>query len=325
MGHKSTGFRVSSLNLRILKQLEADGLDLKELRLIASKASDLETLSANQVSLSDLIEFHTDKSWELSRLKTLEFSSCSLSTLDSLHLPEHYPYLESLVLTHNDLETLNGYRFKNLDSLTELDLSDNRVSSLSDPSIFEECRSLKKINLSGNNIHYIHIHSFGGLFNLEELDLSNNSDQLVLFDGLFRDLAKLKRVNLRGNGLRNINLATLFKRTSQLTQLDLSNNQLDNSCINEESFKSLTKHSSLTELNLQNNRLKHIDFVRNLSKLESLDLSGNQIESIYDANGLNLLGRLKSLLRLDLTRNPNMEPFKPDSFAHLQKRCLVLI
>ena len=80
----------------------------------------------------------------------------------------------------------------------------------------------------------------------------------------------------------------------------MSTNQIDDTSINKDAIESLELKFGLTSFNLSDNKIKNISFIRNLTKLVDLKLSGNNIESIsYDQVG-NLFGRLKLLKNADL-------------------------
>mgnify|MGYP000197477477 CR=1 FL=1 len=99
---------------------------------------------------------------------------------------------------------------------------------------------------------------------------------------------------------------------SQLTELDLSGNQLDSisplsglSQLNQlglsynqlSDMRPLSRLSQLTELDLSGNQLIDIRPLSDLSQLTELDLSGNQLDNISPLSGLS------QLTRLDLSGN----------------------
>ena len=82
----------------------------------------------------------------------------------------------------------------------------------------------------------------------------------------------------------------------------------------------LNESIELTELILRNNQLENVEFIRNMTRLETLDLSQNKIKSL-ESNGYNLLGRLISLKRLKLSDN-QIGTLQPEMFTHLKHRLI---
>ena len=280
---------------------------------------DLPELSKLCVRYSDQSLFEKfnvkEKKQVSSRITTLDFSFNLGVKVDSLF--SYFPSLTELILSGTSLDKLEAVLFSGLENLFKLDVSNNLIETLEDQSLFRPLEKIEFINLSRNKLKKIHHRLFKKLINLKTLDLSNNPQLSRLNNGLFRDMVKLETIDLSGNGLKQIDINKLFKYTTCLKSLRLSSNQLDNQSINQASFVSLKIQFELTELDISHNLLSDMTFIRNLCKLEQLNLSHNLFTVIYDEAGLNLLGRLMSLKRFNLSHNPLKIPLNPMDLHHL--------
>ncbi|KAF7154722.1 hypothetical protein RHSIM_Rhsim01G0111800 [Rhododendron simsii] len=93
----------------------------------------------------------------------------------------------------------------------------------------------------------------------------------------------------------------ILAELSNLEELDLSSNTLDNSIL-----PSLNKLSNLKFLNLATNALNGSISAKefgSLNNLKELDLSSNQVVSILTVNGLRILSNLSNLENIDLRYN----------------------
>lgn len=260
----------------------------------------------------------------LADLTSIDFSHSSIASLEHVTLGARCRELTELILSGNSLQVIKPEWFAGLDNLYKLDLSNNLIESLDDPDIFVDCDILRELNISGNKLKQFK-HPI--IKRLEYLNLSNNSID-VIPDDMFKP-GSLCKLNLSGNGIKKFNLDRLFNNLAGLHEIDLSHNQLCNRSINEESAKLLQVQRNRTAMilsfnpsiaiNLSHNQLTDLKFVRNLVQFTDLNLSYNKIESIYDEKGVNLLGRLVNLKRLDLSHN-QLRTIKQVDLDYLTKR-----
>jgi Leucine-rich repeat (LRR) protein len=237
----------------------------------------------------------------LNNLPALETFSCarsfSLRTVEDL---SSLPKLIKLDFTDcRNLENVDG--INNLFFLSELKFSECGLESFSGqrnlPSIkdisFAECRKLKDISGISNltsitNLDFttcLALTSVEAIANLPELTILNLSfcRTLTSLKGL-SNLPKLAFLNLR-TCVRLSSIEGLDQFRS-LTSLDLSGCQALNN------YENLAALASLTILYLEEtNNLKEIDFLNNLTKLESFYFSGGKVTKI----NLNKLFNLKNL------------------------------
>ncbi|KAH9501981.1 hypothetical protein DERF_012784 [Dermatophagoides farinae] len=238
---------------------------------------------------------------EMASLNKLESLSIAKNNLVTLHGElSSLKTLRSLILRHNRINN-NGIPVDlfRLEELFVLDLSHNCLKSI--PCDLEKCRTLLVLNLSNNQIETIPNHLFINLTDLLILNLSDNN--LVTLPPQMRRLVNLQILNLSNNPLGH-NQLKLLQSLHSLQSLNLSNTQrtLQNMPT------SLDNLTNLTELNLSSNELHRIpDVVYTLTSLKRLNLSDNQITEIstsidqcwFNLEVLNLSrNRLKSLPQL---------------------------
>jgi Leucine-rich repeat (LRR) protein len=149
-----------------------------------------------------------------------------------------------------------------------LDLSNNQLSTL--PPELLQLKHLATLLLSNNQITDIDPDVIGQMTTLEVLDLSGN--ELRVLPASIGRLTRLRRLLLSDNALRQI--PNELASCQALEELHLRNNFLDSSA-----FSSQFAWQSL-------------------SRLEKLDVSGNQLEALPPLN------RCKNLRKLKIHDNP---------------------
>jgi hypothetical protein len=155
---------------------------------------------------------------------------------------------------------------------------------------------LKKLCIIGKDLEKLFRKSFFESFpDLEKLDLGDNKIGKWRFPGRF---ASLKKLCMRNNKLKNV--PEFHGAFSKLCKIDLSNNQLKTL---PDSFVELANgllildlsnnkfvelpgwfkyFTNLRELRLRGNQLKTIpEFFKKFKKLETLDISDNQLTQMY--------------------------------------------
>ncbi len=194
----------------------------------------------------------------------IDLSDMDISEPNCLNGIENYSAtLETLKISHNDLENLNLSQFSDCKNLIELNVSYNNLTSI-DLSPLSNCRNLKRIILFQNQLTEIDISPLSSCINLESLNLDNNSIEYIditalssckIFNSLFLfhnnllsiDLSPLSsceyltRIYLSDNQLTNIDLTPLWNLT--LSYLYINGNPLDSaSCAQVCDF--ITDHPS---------------------------------------------------------------------------------
>ena len=230
-----------------------------------------------------------DVLWQLGHLTDLNLSGNQIETLpDALYLLRH---LTDLNLSGNQLETLPDVLWQ-LGHLTDLNLGGNQLETL--PPRIGNLTELATLNLRDNQLTDLP-QELGELSQLDTLDLSGN--QLTALPAELKQISRLRHLNLSGNRLPDIPAG--LDELSRLDSLDLSANQLTDLSISE---AVLTKTSQwprgLIQLDLSDNQLTALPLALVQFRLESLNLSHNQLTDFHLDQG-----QLRSLIELNLSHN----------------------
>ncbi|XP_068446179.1 podocan [Clinocottus analis] len=244
------------------------------------------------------------------KLEILTMSSNFLRVVP-MNLPSS---LYRLHLKSNKIEKIPPGAFDNLPNLRELYLQNNLLSNEGmDNETFSQLSSLECLDLSNNNLSVV---PKGLPRNLVLLHLEKNSINSIPKDSL-ASVRNLEYLLLHNNKLRSRSIhPTAFQGLKKLHTLHMYNNLLErvprglpkraktlmilHNFINEISRNDLALLFSLTELNLSYNKLTspkvHREAFRKLRILETLDLSGNSLQSMP-------MGLPRSLLVLEIKNN----------------------
>ncbi|KAL7239567.1 hypothetical protein ACSBR2_005461 [Camellia fascicularis] len=227
----------------------------------------------------------------LSSLKTLNLRFIHLHR--SIDIGEfcNMNNLKELDLRENGIEDIKGFeQLSVLGKLELLDLSYNSFNNNILPSL-GVLSSLKTLSLLYNRLTAsIDIGEFRNMNNLEELDLSDNSIEDVKGFERLSVLGKLELLRLDKNLFNNSILASLGVLSS-LKTLSLSQNRLNGSIVIGE-FHNM---SNLEQLDLSHNDIDNIKGLKSLSKLKMLNLRWNELKGLVTSNGLDGLKHLQEL------------------------------
>ena len=249
--------------------------------------------------------------------ESLENIKCNLNVLD---------------LSNNQINNLPIKMLQACHALKSVSLANNSLSGF-DSGFFDNLKRLERLDLSGNRVVSLSGRQLRDLVNLIHLDLSNNQLSILvesshLFDSMAQTLQVLK---LSNNQLKTIE-SEVFKPLIQLRELDMSHNQLalldkdtlsglnrlthlhlaqnDINSLHEMAFESV---SDVLVLDLSHNLLRESpQALKSLKKLQTLDLSFNDLMDLSNASFLNLT----SLWRLQLNNN-NIKNISKDVFSKL--------
>ncbi|KAK9218558.1 hypothetical protein WN943_007195 [Citrus x changshan-huyou] len=215
--------------------------------------------------------------------------------------------LTSLDLSYNGLEgSINIKEFDSLSNLEELDMSGNEIDNFEAPQGYRGLRKLKSLHLSkakirdGNKL----LQSMGSFPSLNTLHLSSNNftDIATTTTQALETLSRLSNLTILdlSDNLFNNSILSFVARLSSLTSLYLSYNGLEGS-INIKEFDSL---SNLEELDMSGNEIDNFEVpqgYRGLRKLKSLYLSEVKIRD--GSKLLQSMGSFPSLNTLYLQSN----------------------
>ncbi len=216
----------------------------------------------------------------------LDLSDLGLSDLSALSVCKE---LKKLDLSGNEISDLTP--LMDLPKLEWLSIKDNLVLDLRP---LMGIGTLGYLNAEGNTVSSTA--ALASLQNLSELYLANNP--IADFSGL-KTMANLRTLGLENTGLGDEALQNLYSLTN-LTRLRLYENDAlsgegvdklkraipgctvgTSELIYSYEFAGEKYRSDITELSLSGRDLKDISDLSHFSKLESLDLSNNNIENIY--------------------------------------------
>ncbi|KAK7926017.1 hypothetical protein WMY93_008327 [Mugilogobius chulae] len=180
--------------------------------------------------------------------------------------------LKILDLSRNHLSAFAVHKTKigPLGSVESLDLSSNGLYTDMTDYFLSDSPSLVNISLSGNSITKISSDAFRGSLSLRKVNLHNNVI-MEIEDGAFDSLDHLSDLDLSKNSINCITDFNLYN----LKSLNLSQNSL-------EMFQSSPSDeiSQLVSLDLSQNKLPLLPLIPRKNKLEYLDVSRNQIQSV---------------------------------------------
>jgi internalin A len=172
-----------------------------------------------------------------------------------------------------------------LTNLTSLNLSNNKINTL--PESIGQLSNLTFLNLSNNKINTLP-ESIGQLPNLTFLELWDN--QLSILPESIGKLNNLTSLNIGLNRLQE--LPASISSLSKIVALSVTFNH----CSELQSIGNLT---SINELDISGNQIKILpEWLSKLENITSLDLSYNQLETLPS-----WIGKLSKLKELKLTSN----------------------
>ncbi|XP_053121629.1 LOW QUALITY PROTEIN: TLR4 interactor with leucine rich repeats [Hemicordylus capensis] len=191
--------------------------------------------------------------------------------------------LQRLDLQYNRIRTLHPKAFERLARLEELYLGNNLLTALA-PGTLRPLVKLRILYVNANEINYLNSVSFAGLSSLVKLRLDGNALG-SLGDATFSGLTNLLYLHLEANRIRWLS-RNAFAGLGKLRFLDLSGNQ--------------------------QNSLRHADTFRPMHLLNTLFLSGNNLQQL----GNGLFQHLSSLAKLSLSGN-RLAWLAPEAFTGL--------
>ncbi|GAB6022859.1 defense response [Chamberlinius hualienensis] len=224
------------------------------------------------------------------KLQVLNLANNQLGEIPNGALRYSYKLI-TLVLSDNNISTLDKNLFDKQTLLVELELQNNSLSF--NENIFQKLRKLEYLNLSNNGFVNITNVMFSSLPKLTKLILIENNITFIEKDS-FDNLTYLNYLALGKNQLNIQN--EVFKNVFKLEYLDLAYNEQEDIPVNL--FSSLY---NLKTLLLHHNKIRNLPdgLFDSLPQLFKLDLQINQIGFISDA----IFAKLTRLVILNLSYN----------------------
>lgn len=262
-----------------------------------------------RISDLQITEFQAELLTGANELQTLDLSFNKLEELPSKTFLSAGKLVE-INLSYNRIATMPSDVF-----LGETDMIDSTTSHTYQPLI-----GLKTIRLNNNNLTFIDPNWFRYLRNLETITLNDNHLAEIDLNAAFRDKFALRSVYLQNNNFSRIFTGTFAK---ELDYFDASNNPNNNDLqpirVNAKWFYISSTNSfqcyipaKAVIVRADHNRIKTVivEVVPN-TKLQQLHLHHNEIDSA------NFLSELSSLQTINLSHN-ELTHLDPKVFANMR-------
>ncbi|XP_063160392.1 toll-like receptor 7 [Candoia aspera] len=185
-------------------------------------------------------------------------------------------YGKTLDLSRNNIFFIKSSDFYQFRDLKCLNISSNAMSQAFNGSEFFYLSSLKYLDLSNNRIDLLHMNAFQHLKELEVLNLSDNSyyfkaEGVTLMLGFTKSLVNLKILIMNGN---EISVSTDEGMAS-------------------DSIKTLEFRRNRLDILWKEGNSEYFAFFKNLTNLDSLDISENFLTSLLPGVFYNLPPKLR--------------------------------
>ncbi|XP_022104661.1 uncharacterized protein LOC110986779 [Acanthaster planci] len=304
-GSFSRLWRLKALDLSDNHISDVAPIAVLSLRQLILSQNDLEQLNASTFRrLSLLRELYLDQNtiWSIHEGTFRNLPSLmKLSLKDNLLTDDPVGWftqtpLEELHLSYNRIPLTSGIRGwfgENATlNLKLLFLESNGIKFLP-KDVFAGLQTLEVLNLNGNRLTVVNKHDFSGLTGLQELQLNDNDLMEIHEESLIQtpsllfltvDRNRLKNLTLRPTGsittlsvasnrLQNIAGLTNGAVVESLLDLTLTSNHL-------EDIFGLNSLPALLSLRLDYNRVQRVPEFQNLTSLQNVDLSFNEIKGM---------------------------------------------
>ncbi len=258
----------------------------------------IQDLYDNQAT-KDLLAFMMDNG-----LVILDLENLFLTSLDGFQVLPNLETVQALLLSNNQLTTLDKTLLSHLPVLQNLSLHTNNLTTLL-PNTFADLPLLQHLDLANNDVTAVDVAAFTNLQSLTWLNLNNNR-LTTLHKSTFNHVPQLVELDLGSNVLTELD-PLIFNTIPHLELLDLSDNELET--VHPHTFAHL---DSLQELELGGNLFTTINptIFTHLQQLEKLNLSFNGITTLHPA----VCSNLPCLLTLNLSGN-HLQELHPTVFA----------
>ncbi|PNF41103.1 hypothetical protein B7P43_G06232 [Cryptotermes secundus] len=279
----SSTLEVIDASFNYISELDPSALssvsNLKELNVSNNKISNLsQDIFANNpelvkldVSNNHIVTIHRDAFRRNPKITEIYAGSNGMTYLHPATFSGN-PQLTKVTVSWNKIQDISPQTFYNNPNLEYLDFNNNKLKALN-PGIFQNNPSLKSVDLSSNSLVTIHDTTFHHNPKLEHLFLSRN-EHIRLHNGLIILASSLKVFDARHCNLSSLP-ANFFKNSTALRQLLLGGN-------------------NLTSLDCVSNN-NDDDYVDTLTKLQVIDVSHNQLQTINVEVLKNKMTQLESL------------------------------
>ena len=256
-------------------------------RNLFSKMVGLEEIYLYKNQLEDICD---SSSSIFDNMKHLKFLDIHSNHLTIFNIFTEMPILDSLLLSYNQLQHING--LDKCYNLTNLDLNNNKISEF--PSDILKLKKLSTLNLQNNDLNSIP-NTLGLMNNLIRLNIEGNP--------LKRLVGKMR--NCTTQELKNYLKSRITEQdldNTPMTKEDLYDiNDVENNLNNQIIPNIYNNGLMMKEMNLKNIPIEEMQNSLKINSINKIDFSKNQIN---DINNLTfILNRIESLSELNLSNN----------------------
>ena len=256
-------------------------------RNLFSKMVGLEEIYLYKNQLEDICD---SSSSIFDNMKHLKFLDIHSNHLTIFNIFTEIPILDSLLLSYNQLQHING--LDKCYNLTNLDLNNNKISEF--PSDILKLKKLSTLNLQNNDLNSIP-NTLGLMNNLIRLNIEGNPLKRLV--GKMRNCTTQELKNYLKSRITEQDLDNTPMTKEDLYDINDVENNLNNQIIQNIYNNGLM----MKEMNLKNIPIEEMQNSLKINSINKIDFSKNQIN---DINNLTfVLNRIESLSELNLSNN----------------------
>ena len=256
-------------------------------RNLFSKIVGLEEIYLYKNQLEDICD---SSSSIFDNMKHLKFLDIHSNHLTIFNIFTEMPILDSLLLSYNQLQHING--LDKCYNLTNLDLNNNKISEF--PSDILKLKKLSTLNLQNNDLNSIP-NTLGLMNNLIRLNIEGNPLKRLV--GKMRNCTTQELKNYLKSRITEQDLDNTPMTKEDLYDINDVENNLNNQIIQNIYNNGLM----MKEMNLKNIPIEEMQNSLKINSINKIDFSKNQIN---DINNLTfVLNRIESLSELNLSNN----------------------
>ena len=256
-------------------------------RNLFSKMVGLEEIYLYKNQLEDICD---SSSSIFDNMKHLKFLDIHSNHLTIFNIFTEMPILDSLLLSYNQLQHING--LDKCYNLTNLDLNNNKISEF--PSDILKLKKLSTLNLQNNDLNSIP-NTLGLMNNLIRLNIEGNPLKRLV--GKMRNCTTQELKNYLKSRITEQDLDNTPMTKEDLYDINDVENNLNNQIIQNIYNNGLM----MKEMNLKNIPIEEMQNSLKINSINKIDFSKNQIN---DINNLTfVLNRIESLSELNLSNN----------------------
>ena len=223
-------------------------------------------------------------------MKHLKFLDIHSNYLTIFNIFTEMPILDSLLLSYNQIQYING--LDKCNNLTNLDLNNNKITEF--PPDILKLKKLSTLNLQNNDLNSIP-NTLGLMINLVRLNIEGNPLKRLV--GKMRNCTTEELKNYLKTRITVQDLENTQMTKEELYDINDTNDNTNNQILHNIYNNGLI----MKEMNLKNIPVEEMQNCIQKNSLNKIDFSKNQIN---DINNLTyVLNRIESISELNLSNN----------------------